>query len=239
MKRILAVAMAVTMAGVAYADPTLDGSNPRYFDKSLEEVRASLDESEIERFDDALEALLMRRSQEGLTIVEISELSDDELEELATEARRSLHGLSGQEVLALAGELPEKNKNSHELEEPIAQEMLSRFVVESAEYRLSEDDSSGTTPVIELRVANNTGEAVARAHFRGVLQSPGRSVPWVDETFYYTISGGIEPGETLEWSLVPDPSGPWGNPSISDDAVLSIEVLRLDDPSGNTLWEAP
>ncbi|WP_404341687.1 DUF6694 family lipoprotein [Vreelandella venusta] len=239
MKRVLAVAIAVAMAGVAYADPTIDGSNPRYFDRSLEEIRASLDKSEVERFDDALEALLMRRSQEGLTVIEMSELSDDELEDLATEARRSLHGLSGQEVLALAGEQSEKMKDSNALEEPIAQEMLSRFVVENAQYRLSEEGASGATPVIELRVTNNTGEPVARVHFRGVLQSPGRSVPWVNETFYYTISGGIEPGETLEWSLAPDRSGPWGNPSISDDAMLSMEVLRLDDPAGNTLWERP
>ncbi|WP_422102023.1 DUF6694 family lipoprotein [Vreelandella sp.] len=239
MKRVLAVAIAVAMAGVAYADPTIDGSNPRYFDRSLEEIRASMDEGEVERFDAALDALLMRRSQQDLTIVEMSELSDDELEDLATEARRSLHGLSGQDVLALAGEQPDKTKDSNALEEPIAQEMLSRFVVENATYRLSEEGSSEAAPVIELQVTNSTGEPVARAHFRGVLQSPGRSVPWVDETFYYTISGGIEPGETLEWSLAPERSGPWGNPSISEDAVLSIEVLRLDDPAGNTLWERP
>ena len=106
MKRVLAVAIALAMSGIAHADPTIDGSNPRYFDRSLEEIRASLDETEVERFDEAVEALLMRRSQQGLTIVEISELSDDELEAMATEARRSLHGLSGQEVLELAGELP-------------------------------------------------------------------------------------------------------------------------------------
>ncbi|WP_081193147.1 hypothetical protein [Halomonas sp. BC1] len=93
--------------------------------------------------------------------------------------------------------------------------------------------------MIELRVTNNTGEPVAQAHFRGVLQSPGRSTPWVDETFFYTISGGIEPGETLEWSLAPDSTGAWGNPSISDDAQLSIEVLRLDGPTGDMLWERP
>lgn len=239
MKRILAVAMTMAMAGVAFAEPTIDASNPRYFDRSLDEIRASLDDSEAERFDEAVNTLLMRRSQQGLTIVQLSELRDDELEALATEARRSLHGLSGPQVLALAGNLPEKDKEGHELEEPIAEEMLSRFVVESAEYRLSDEGGSGSTPVIELRVTNNTGEPVAQAHFRGVLQSPGRSTPWVDETFFYTISGGIEPGETLEWSLAPDSTGAWGNPSISDDAQLSIEVLRLDGPTGDMLWERP
>ena len=239
MKRVLALAIALAMSGIAHADPTIDGSNPRYFDRSLQEIRASLDEAEAERFNEAVEALLMRRSQQGMTIVEISELSDDELEDMATEARRSLHGLSGPEVLELAGELPEKSKEADDLDIPIAQEMLDRFVIESAEYKLIDDDSLNADPVITLRVTNNTGEPVARAHFRGVLQSPGRSVPWVDETFYYTISGGIEPGETLEWNLAPDSTGPWGNPSIGDDASLSIEVLRLDDPSGSMLWERP
>ncbi|MGP9696226.1 DUF6694 family lipoprotein [Halomonas sp. AOP27-A1-34] len=240
MRLLLVVALSMAMLSTACADPTIDGSNQRQFESSLEEVRATLNESEVERFNEALAGYMMRTMMAGRNILEFGELNEDEMEELYNEARQSLHGLTAEEVLArVQGEAPTDTEEVSDVDASVAQEMLDRFEIEHARYFVREESYTRGSPVIELRVTNNTGEPVSRGYFRGILQTPGRSVPWVDETFNYSIAGGIEPGETLEWSLAPNQFGPWGNSSIPDDAVLNVEVIRLDGPSGEPLWQAP
>ena len=62
-------------------------------------------------------------------------------------------------------------------------------------------------PIIELTVRNNTGHPVSRAYFEGVLSTPGRSVPWIKDSFNYQISGGLEPNEESTWRLAPNKIG--------------------------------
>lgn len=240
MKLLFGVALSVAMMGAAYADPTIDGSNQRQFEKSLEEVRATLDDSEIESFNDALSAYMMRTMLDGQNLLAFGEMSEEERDDLYNEARQSLHGLSAEEVMArVQDEASADPSVVADVDASVAQEMLSRFEIESARYFVREESYMPGTPVIELRVTNNTGEPVSRGYFRGILQTPGRSVPWVDDTFSYSIAGGIEPGETLEWRLAPNQFGPWGNSAIPDDAVLNVEVIRLDGPDGEALWQLP
>ncbi|WP_447896051.1 DUF6694 family lipoprotein [Vreelandella sp. GE22] len=240
MRRLLAVAISMAMLSTACADPTIDGSNQRQFESSLEDVRATLDESEVEQFNEALAGYMMRTMMAGRNILEFGELDDDEMEELYNEARQSLHGLTAEEVLArVQGEAPSEQEEVADVDASVAQEMLARFEIDNARYFVREDTYMPGKPVIEMRVTNNTGEPVSRGYFRGILQTPGRSVPWVDDTFNYSIAGGIEPGETLEWSLAPNQFSAWGNSSIPDDAVLNVEVIRLDGPGGEPLWRMP
>ncbi|MFW6054222.1 MAG: hypothetical protein ACOC9J_05360 [Persicimonas sp.] len=91
--------------------------------------------------------------------------------------------------------------------------------------------------IIELKVTNNTDEAISRAYFKGTYATPSRSVPWLEETFNYSISGGLEPGESATWSLAPNTYSEWGSLEERDDAVFTVEVTRLDGADGEALYE--
>lgn len=94
----------VIMMGIAHAETVINGTDQQTFDESIRSVRESLDESEVNRFDQAISVLAMRRMTDGLSLKEYSELSDEKMEERASQTRSSLDGLSGEEVIRLARE---------------------------------------------------------------------------------------------------------------------------------------
>ena len=108
----------------------------------------------------------------------------------------------------------------------------SRFYQKAQAYGL------GNQPIIEITVNNGTGSAVARAYFKGTIASPGRSVPWLVESFNYSISGGLEPGETQSWSLAPNQFSDWGKVEAPKDAIFTVTVERLDGADGKPLFDA-
>ncbi|MBP5979076.1 MAG: hypothetical protein KA748_02620 [Halomonas sp.] len=56
-----------------------------------------------------------------------------------------------------------------------------------------------------MTVENESDLPVARLEYRSVFKTPGRSVPWADESGGLDIPGGVEPGETrnLEYIMAP------------------------------------
>ena len=97
---------------------------------------------------------------------------------------------------------------------------------------MREKEYMGNQPIIELTVENRTGQAISRAYFEGTLASPNRSVPWHKDTFNYSISGGLEPGEKAAWSLAPNMFSGWGKIEAPADAVFTVTVERLDGADG-------
>lgn len=91
--------------------------------------------------------------------------------------------------------------------------------------------------VIHLRVKNGTNHAVSRAYFTATAATPGRSVPWLDEEFNYSIAGGLEPGEQATWALEPNSfQGDWTRVRVPKDAKFAVNVVRLDNAEGDPLW---
>ena len=116
-----------------------------------------------------------------------------------------------------------------------ATQKLKNFTVLKASFHKKKRKYGGTIPIIKLTVKNDMGHAISRAYFKGTLISDGRSVPWLEEEFNYQISGGIESGETNEWSLAPNRFSDWGTVDIAQDAKFIVEVTDLDDANGNRL----
>ena len=94
----------------------------------------------------------------------------------------------------------------------------------------------GEQSIIELTVKNGTSHAVSRAYFKGTIASPNRSVPWLQDTFNYLISGGLEPGEEASWSLAPNMFSDWGKVEAPSDAIFTTTVERLDGADGEALY---
>lgn len=114
---------------------------------------------------------------------------------------------------------------------------LANFEVTRSRFYWSEDRFS-REPVIDLTVRNGTGETVTRFRAQGVLSSPGRETPWVDDSFSYAIRGGMEPGETEQFKLAPNMFGAWASaPRDRTDMILTVSILSVEGADGEDLFD--
>ena len=141
---------------------------------------------------------------------------------------------SKKEIEDIKQELAELNQKKSIAEK--SKEVLKQFIVVKSRFYYKENKYTGKEPIIELTVKNETKYPISRTYFEGILASPKRSVPWLKEDFNYQISGGIEPGEELTWSLAPNSFGSWGRaPKDRDDMILTVTPTDLDGADGKTL----
>ena len=95
------------------------------------------------------------------------------------------------------------------------------------------------TKRILLSVRNGTSHALKALYFDAELVSPGRSVPWVEDTFHYEVPGGLEPGEKQEWLLKPNILSNWNTTATPpQDAEFKVRLIRVDGADGEVLFEA-
>lgn len=118
----------------------------------------------------------------------------------------------------------------------LVQDSLGKFRVLSASLRQG-DGFMGLESTILLTVANETSHSISRAYFSAVAQSQGREIPWISDTFNYTIPGGLAPGEHGSWHLKPNMfSGSWSKVRVPADAHFTVTVMKLDGPNSEPLW---
>lgn len=234
--------LAVVLAVSGCSEPTIDASDKKSLKSSVENVRNSLPDSRKDEFDNAFQLLAM--SQIDFADLMAEGQTDSGL--LEQRMRDSVHGKTAEEVISEADriqaerrakerqqaiaeitELQEKRKKAES-----ARDELKNFDVKRSRFYLRESDFGRKKPIIELTVRNGTQHAISRAYFEGTIASPDRSVPWLQEDFNYSIPGGLEPGETAEWSLAPNMFSGWGNVDAPADAVFTVTVERLDGPDG-------
>jgi hypothetical protein len=113
---------------------------------------------------------------------------------------------------------------------------LAGITIQGARYYWS-DDSFISQPTIEFTVRNETKLPIRKLFAQGVVISPGRTLPWVDEEFNYEFPGGLEPSEERHLRLAPNTFGEWGNRDLSDrdDLVLTIVITGLEDAEGRVV----
>ncbi len=119
-----------------------------------------------------------------------------------------------------------------------AQATLARITISSPKFAFRKD-SFLEKAVISFAITNKSGVAIKKIDLKGVLQTPGRSVPWVDDGFNYSVAGGIEPGETKKLDLVPNMFGEWDKvpKDSAKSAVLTLVLTGIDDASGKHIGE--
>jgi hypothetical protein len=113
---------------------------------------------------------------------------------------------------------------------------LSKFQIESASLT-QERGFIGLESHIALTVLNGTSHSISRAFFSADVRSPGREIPWIEETFNYTIPGGLAPGERATWHLTPKMfAGSWNNVQVPSNARFTATVVKLAGPDAEPLW---
>lgn len=247
-RSLAALAAAITLTGCG--EPKIDGSTPEAMKSSVQVMRDKLQGDQLDKFDRALKVAAFA-GIEPRDLIALGS-SDTAVNAHVKGVGQNLNGMTATEVIAYGDkvvaerqarereqalreiqELREKRAKSSELAKELAafEVIRSRFSKEPQRYGRDE-------PRIDLEVKNGTASAVSRAYFEGVIASPGRQVPWLKETFNYSISGGLEPGETARWVLAPNQFSEWGKVEAPDDAILTVTVTRLDGPDGEPLFRA-
>jgi hypothetical protein len=100
-------------------------------------------------------------------------------------------------------------------------------------------DSMMRHPVISFTIANRGSVPVRRIFVEGTLQTPGRAVAWVKDTFNYEFPGGLEPNETQYLNLEPNMFSDWGKvpETAVDGSLLTLRLTSFEDAAGNRYGE--
>jgi len=104
---------------------------------------------------------------------------------------------------------------------------LQKIIVVSAKFRRSEG-SVRTSNAMDLTIRNGASKSIGSVYLHGVLQTSGRALPWVEGDVNYEIPGGLEPGETQTWSLLPSYSSEFRDAEPRDDAEFLVSVVKAD-----------
>lgn len=249
-KSILVAILAVLAAGCG--DKKVDSSTDEKFKSSIEIVKNSLPDAKKQEFEEAVKVLAFSEvgnlfeaaaNPEGVQRKIKDKLHGKTAEEIITEGNliiaerkkkeREQAAIEIEETKAKIAELENKKSEAEKAKENLQlfKVVRSRLYFQKSLYR---DEA-----VIELTVKNETPHAISRAYFNGVLASPGRSVPWVQDSFNYKISGGLEPGEEVTWKLSPNMFGEWSKaPKDRNDTVLTVTVTRIDGPDEKPIYDS-
>ncbi|MFZ5764158.1 MAG: DUF6694 family lipoprotein [Thermodesulfobacteriota bacterium] len=243
-KLIALVLITLIMAGCSR--PTVDASTEETLKSSVAKVKASLTPDKQAEFEEAIQILAISQIDFGSVFSGKIEIIDD----LQLKIKETINGKTAEQIITEANQVKlqrEREQKTQALQEikeleekrltsEQAREQLKKFkVIRSRLYRYKTEFSISKN-VIDLTVKNETDHAISRAYFHGVLASPGRSVPWHQDDFNYQISGGIEPGEEVSWSLTPNMMSKFSNIDIPEDAIFTVTVEGIDGPEGKTLF---
>lgn len=225
----------------------IDGTSEETMKSSIEEIKKSLTNEKKQEFEEALQSILFS----GINISDIL-AGEEGSKKVVDDIKGVLNGLTSDEVIAKGIEIQRKVEakkkeqakieieelyQKKELASKNRKELKAFEVIKSRFYKRKKGSYYITyEPIIKLTVKNGTKQAISRAYFEGTLSSPERSVPWLKESFNYQISGGLEPDEEVTWSLAPNSFSDWGTVQAPKDAILTVEVIALDDAEGNKLY---
>lgn len=243
---LLVCALAAMLVGCG--EPKIDGANEQAMKASVEKVSSKLAPAKQSEFKEALQVVAFSEVDIG-SIMKGEQTPDG----VAGKMFSALDGKTADEVIAKASlikaERASREKTqaleeiaeleSHIAKADAAKAELAKFSVTRSRFYLRKKEYSyRKEPIIELTVQNGTAHPISRAYFKGTISSPGRSVPWLVEDFNYSISGGLEPGEKADWDLAPNMFSDWGKVDAPADALFTVEVVKLDGPDGETLFDA-
>jgi len=245
MKRLFFIGLMALLI-IGCSDAKIDTSSDESMKASIEKVRKSLPENKRGAFNEALKLLAFSQ----INLKDILAEGASGVGNTQAKMKEALNGKTGNEVIAEAERVKEERKEKEksqalkeikELEEKRiksenARQELSKFQVLRSRFYKEKQQYMGEQPIVEITVKNGTEHAVSRAYFKGTLASAGRSVPWLQESFNYEISGGLEAGEEAAWNLEPNMFSAWGNVKVPEDAIFTVEVEQLDGADGNPLF---
>ncbi len=251
MKKLITLAVLMILVAGCW-DKKIDSSTDETLNSSIEAVKNSLSKEKKKEFQVAIQALVF--SEIG-NIYDTSATQD----EMKQKIKDKLDGKTADEVIAQGNRIIAERKNKErtqalnkieEIKTKITELEKKRSAAENAKDKLKKfnvvrsrfyfkKSTFGDYAVIEITVKNKTQHAVSMAYFQDVLASPGRSIPWVQDSFSHKIPGGLEPGEQATWEIYPYMSGEWRKaPKDRKDMVLTVTATRIDGADEKPIYNS-
>ena len=197
------------------SEPRIDTSK---YEESVKKVRESLPENKRVEFDTAI-GLITRIDLQGTVFFQ-----------------GDIHGKTGSEVIAEADRLSTKWEKEELLLIERCRKEVSKFKILFSTFEKKGTNPAAPWPTVTVSVKNETEHAISKVYFRCTLITPGRTIPWLVEKLDRQNPGGIEPGEEMTFAFAQMPMSEWGKTQAPSDAVLDVEVERLDGPDGTPLF---
>lgn len=230
MKRLLAL-MAMLLAYPGNADTIIDGSSQETFQKSIKEMIESYASSEMKQaFSKALLKKLWAKDPLTANLSGLARMAA--IPQAAETMHITLDGVTQSEIerVILASVDLKSSQDSDakkistepncDLDEHIS------ILVKDIKFK-DELFGSGKRAEVTISITNTGPFAISAYAVSYSLKTEGRMVPWETDDFYFrSISGGIEPNETISDIVIID--------ELHDDRIrhplsVSLEVVDVRD----------
>lgn len=242
------------IAGCSNGPAKIDASSREVLQSTTAKVHEALPAGQQAAFTEAIQTIVTRDiadaiEQGGLFNAAATLPTDPEA--MFRRVAEQVNGKTGPEIIAQADAIKQERatRQKRALQEQItglekeiaaaaatqaaAQTKLQKIVISGARFEWTKSGFLDG-PVVDFSIENAGDVALKRVFLHGLLETVGRSVPWVDEDFNYEFRGGLEPGETQHLRLDPNRYGAWGNDALSTrkDLVLTVTVTDFENADG-------
>ena len=248
-----------TALGCKPSEATIDTSTEANYQTSLAAVKAALPSEQHEKFGKALMQIAIGDvvDPNGSLLANINAMTQATKDPMSMLGKLAPHinGKTGAQVIAAAETLADERRARQlaAVEAEIAaletsqgnsdsnvqaRTILDQIKVEGSRYYWAEG-SYRKEPTIEFKITNGSTSPIAKIFVRGIVETPGRAVPWVKESFNYDFKGGLEPKESQLLNLAPNSFGAWGNKALQDrnDLVLTLTLVGIEDAAGTEITD--
>lgn len=211
----------------------IDGSSIDAFYKSSILATEGMSEDNQNTYIKAAELI----ATSSLTLQETLAFSVKSLtkEQLQAEKIKSFDGMTVFEVVTKAKDIAkqfvhESGGTAHDVE------TLSKIEITEVTSSKLKDRTFGEKIEIKFKVKNSTDKAISRLDFLAIAKSDDRQTPWyVDESLTVKVRGGIEPSESMNLMVEPNPFS-WPIKEIPKDAKITLSLHSAYGADGVLLW---
>jgi len=257
----LLICLAASSLLIGCGPATIDTSSDAALEKSAQSVRASLPEDRRDEFDTAIRTLFFSNVDLGALFEGLAD-PVGAVGKIERDFKAQLHGLTGEEVIALGAKVAaqraaqkrereaqaqaaERERQCREARFRLTAQEQRKLAVEAAAAEKARFEISDAAMVrkrgvsyfseLNLIAVNGTPHPVSAMDLTVTLASSGRTIPWRKEEVHVRPAGGIEPGESaqLARSLMDD----WASIKTDDAAQLTVTVARLYGPDSEPLYK--
>ena len=233
-------------ASVAGCGNTVDTSSPQAYAASVQKITQSLSPNERTDFQHALVVLAFNApdpSNAGLFT------NADPTSPVFLAAADKIKGKTGRDIIklgyqaqvqaindAIATDMTAVQRATAERQKNAA--VFNNIHIDNARYKAPTNIISMREPELSFDISNGSRLPIKAIYLHGVLQSPGRSIPWISSDVNYEFEGGLEPGEHQHLDLGPNQFGDWAAKDTfanRADLELTLTVENVEGPDGTKL----
>lgn len=121
-----------------------------------------------------------------------------------------------------------------------AQTVLDAIMISSSIFH-AQKNGFLDSKLISFNIKNGSKTVIKTIHLHGKLQTPGRTLPWIEADINYSFPGGLEPGEAKHLDLEPNMMSDWNNAEDQwmKTGVLTLTLTSIDDATGSNISRNP